>query len=231
MSPQRIYEAAQIAGALGFFIGMLAGLRRSLGWKRSLVLSLAPLVLAMPGAEFVARLAGMRDSSAYYGALLTQLVVTSVLVFLMKIKPVERRRIHRVFGVTSGLVYAILRVGCFYRGCCWGTFCRMPWAISYRSSDVVTPMLFVPLHPVQIYSMIHGLVIAGGVFYLSKRFPKKEPLGFFFLILGLGRLVTDIFRADIVYHHLSWLGFSPNTLLSVLVMSSGLYLLKGRSKT
>src|SRR5262249_5253415 len=55
-------------------------------------------------------------------------------------------------GVAIG--HAIGRLGCLAAGCCWGTVCKLPWAITFHSPDaaLLTGVpLEEPLHPSQLY--------------------------------------------------------------------------------
>ncbi|MFZ1614573.1 MAG: prolipoprotein diacylglyceryl transferase family protein, partial [Holophaga sp.] len=57
---------------------------------------------------------------------------------------------------------AIGRLGCFAAGCCYGTECHLPWAVTFTNPDAHvfsgTPLLQA-LHPVQLYTFLVELAI------------------------------------------------------------------------
>ena len=57
-------------------------------------------------------------------------------------------------GVAIG--HGIGRLACFFGGCCWGSSCDLPWAITFtnpRAHALTGVPLGVPLHPVQLYEV------------------------------------------------------------------------------
>ncbi len=237
LSPERIYKLFQLVVALLWLLGLFFFHKKALPLQRSikgvltLVITLVTGVVAIHWlAEYMSALAGMPQGQSYFGALLAQVIVAYfVITRLWSLNLTQKRLAWNLFSLLSALTYAILRLGCFFRGCCWGEICAYPWATFYKRDDVVTPWLFVPLHPVQLYSMFHGLLILVCLLVLIRRnvFPVERfapaiHLGVFLFFMGAGRLFTDMFRADIAFHKLSWFGFSPNTVLSILCAVVGL---------
>lgn len=49
------------------------------------------------------------------------------------------------------LVQGFGRIGCFFAGCCHGTACTLPWAITYTHPLSYAP-LCIALHPTQLYN-------------------------------------------------------------------------------
>src|SRR5688572_31370960 len=59
-----------------------------------------------------------------------------------------------VFAPGLALGHAIGRLGCFAAGCCWGSECDLPWAVTFRNPDaneLTGVPLGIPLHPSQLY--------------------------------------------------------------------------------
>jgi prolipoprotein diacylglyceryltransferase len=227
-----IYSFFQTLGALTFALGMLFFLRHYFSLKARIGLLLASNVLVNLFAESISTLAGGFDGKSYFGALSAQILGLVVFMRLSKTDAVSRARVWSLFGILSGLVYALLRIGCHFRGCCWGRICPYPWATFYKSTDVVTPWLFLPLHPAQLYSALHGLIIAllmrwhtrhSGLRYSARN--PEHSLGAFLFLIGIGRLATDYFRADAAFYKQSWLGADPNTILASFAILSGLAIL------
>jgi phosphatidylglycerol:prolipoprotein diacylglycerol transferase len=95
---------------------------------------------------------------------------------------------------------AIGRLGCFSAGCCYGTHCDQPWAVTF--TDQVTNLfsgtpLGTPLHPVQLYSSaLNFSVLAVLLLLHAKRKIKGTVFGAYFILEGLSRIVVEAWRAD-----------------------------------
>jgi prolipoprotein diacylglyceryltransferase len=227
-----VYTFFQTLGALTFALGLLYFLRHYFSLKARIGLLLTSSVLVNLFAETVSSFAGGFEGKSYFGALGAQILGLAVFMRLSKTDSVARARVWSLFGVLSGLVYALLRIGCHFRGCCWGRICPYPWATFYKSTEVVTPWLFLPLHPAQLYSAFHGIIVAvfvalemrrSGYRYRSQN--PEHALGLFLVLMGLGRLITDYFRADAAFYKQSWLGLDPNTILASLAALGGAVIL------
>ncbi len=85
--------------------------------------------------------------------------------------------------------YAIVRIGCFLNGCCFGLPTGVPWALACRAGD---PTL---RHPAQLYASLASLVIFIVLYAVKDR--KRFPGYLMFLYVGLysiSRFVVEIFR-------------------------------------
>lgn len=92
----------------------------------------------------------------------------------------------------TGIGIALMRVGCFLNGCCFGKETDMPWGVIYPpfspahvhqiSGDLLGGMEVHPVHPTQIYELIAALACAALAFYLIK---NKKPHGTAFLYCGI----------------------------------------------
>ncbi len=235
--PSSLYDLAQVFAGLIYSLGMYGLLRSHLSPVRITVLLASSLLLVVPFATQLSLRASGEDGRSYYGALLAQLVGIALYLRITRSPALLRTRIWNAFALVSGLVYAALRLGCHFRGCCWGRICPYPWATVYRSEAVVTPWLFLPLHPVQLYSVLHGLLTTAVLaLYLRQRGLSQSQssptrgVGLFLILMGLGRLGTDLFRADAAFFQQAWGPFYPNTVLSVGVAVLGLVLFGRRRK-
>jgi phosphatidylglycerol---prolipoprotein diacylglyceryl transferase len=91
-----------------------------------------------------------------------------------------------------GFGIAILRVGCFLNGCCFGKITRLPWGVTfpllseahkYQLTHNQTDIFSVqPVHPTEIYELIAALLGSLMAIYLIKR---KAPDGTAFLVFAL----------------------------------------------
>jgi len=88
------------------------------------------------------------------------------------------------------------RIGCFFAGCCYGSTCDLPWAITFTHPESLAPK-GVPLHPAQIYSSLNGLVIFL-VLVVLRRIKTFEGQIFwtYVLLYGVSRFILEWFRGD-----------------------------------
>ncbi len=82
-------------------------------------------------------------------------------------------------GLGAGI--ALMRVGCFMAGCCYGTRTDLPWGVTFpRGSNAHLHQLLggsvfplggdpLPVHPTQLYEALAALVAVGFVLWLFRR--------------------------------------------------------------
>jgi len=95
-------------------------------------------------------------------------------------------------AVSLPIGYAIGRIGCFLNGCCHGSTCNLPWAMSFHPEGGASTG---PVHPAQLYSAIAGLVIYGILVMMERRrrFPYQLLLTFM-LLYGAYRFAVEFVR-------------------------------------
>ncbi len=93
--------------------------------------------------------------------------------------------------------YVLLRLGCFFNGCCWGALSDLPWAMRYSDPRSLMPILAVPVHPYPLYAILHGAFMFVSLLLL-KRLSLEIGLHLYFFLaaFGLGRMITDSFRFE-----------------------------------
>jgi len=124
---------------------------------------------------------------------------------------------------------AIGRLGCFSAGCCYGTECHAPWAVTFTRPEAHllsgTPLMQA-LHPVQLYTFLVELAIVGGLVLLRrKRMFAGQIAAVFFVVEGLGRIFLENWRGDLdrgVWFGLSWLSTGRLTGLAFILFGIGL---------
>jgi len=142
----------------------------------------------------------------FYGGLLGGVLGFGIHLLIRKTPVIRAADIAAPF---LALGQAIVRVGCFLNGCCWGPETSLPWGVRFpegshvfyhmqttgvidKSADY-TP----PLHPTQLY-MVGGLL---AIFVLLKhalkhrRFPGEVCL-FYCCYYGAVRFVVETYRGD-----------------------------------
>lgn len=121
------------------------------------------------------------------------------------------------------LGYALGRLACFARGCCYGKSCSLPWAPSFPSHESMG-ILLIPRHPTQLYAFLAEI---GIMFYLLWQERKNHIAGEIFLkwlfLHGCARLALEFFRDD--DRGFAPLGLSLATWLSVLLITGAAFIL------
>ncbi len=217
------------------FLGLLKSIR-GVPMSKVLLLTLVPCVSALYGGRFLYHwIVEHRFSfeggggQAYYGAFFSQSIIFYLLTRVLLSEPQQRTQAIDLFSVASLFVYSLLRIGCFANGCCYGKLCRYPWAVIFTDERSLTPLLGLPLHPTQLYGVIHGF-FAGCIMVLLYKKRKTLHLegrfyGLFLILMGVGRMVMDPFRADLKSS--LWLGLAMNQWISCAVILLGSYMLLG----
>ena len=178
----------------------------------------------------------LRAGGAIHGG-----VIAAAAVFFWKLRkgqglPLRLTGDALVPGLALG--QAIGRLGCFSAGCCYGTESQAPWATTFTNPIAQafsgTP-LGIPLHPVQLYNTFANLVVMAILLLARpKRAFQGQILALYFLLEGLGRVVTETWRGD-VDRGLGWVGWAwlstgRLTGLAFMLLGVGLWLFWGRSK-
>ncbi len=128
--------------------------------------------------------------------------------YLLRIK----QNILDPFAVIVPLSFGIQKIGCFLNGCCYGITTTLPWGVQYPENTLPHYHQFVsgligtndalsqPVHPVQLYEMAGGFLVAFIVFSNRKRWKSNgSSFTFSVLLFCLFRFLTEFFR-DIQAH-------------------------------
>lgn len=137
----------------------------------------------------------------FYGGLIAGFVFTAI---FSRIKNVPIKKFSFVIPVLA-LGHGLGRVGCFLAGCCFGSSCDLPWAISIAGEL---------RHPTQLYE---AFLLFGLSYILLLRFKKDKPLIlYYFVSYAVIRFGIEIFRGDEIRGHFG--PFSTSQLVSVLIL-------------
>lgn len=97
-------------------------------------------------------------------------------------------------GVSFPIGYFFGRLGCFFNGCCYGTHCDAPWAISFKDEGGI---LHSQVHPTQLYAVLAAAIMFGILTFLEKR-PRirfqGELLLAFAALYGVYRFIVEFWR-------------------------------------
>lgn len=139
----------------------------------------------------------------FYGGLIFGLIF--YLVYSLVFKKFD---FNKSYLLVPGLIFghAVGRVGCFLTGCCYGSQCDLPWAMSI---DGITR------HPVQLYEAI-ALFALGflSLKWIQKKYTNLSVVTNYLFIYGVIRFITEFFRGDEI-RGVFWLSLSTSQLISL----------------
>jgi phosphatidylglycerol:prolipoprotein diacylglycerol transferase len=152
------------------------------------------------GASFrsVFDLGYLRAGGAIHGG-----IIGATLAFFWRVKRLKLPVVRTGDCLTPAVALgqAVGRLGCFVAGCCYGTSCSLPWAVTFTDPNAQilsgTP-LAVPLHPVQLYTALTNFLIMAALLVLGRhrRF-VGQVTGCYFVLEGIGRMITEHWRGDL----------------------------------
>jgi phosphatidylglycerol---prolipoprotein diacylglyceryl transferase len=124
-----------------------------------------------------------------YGGILLAVLAGGLISYFRKI-PLWKFADATIPFVMIGI--AIMRIGCFLNGCCFGKETDLPWGVTFppaspahvhQFGDNFLDIVAVnPVHPTQIYEMLAALAVAILAFIIIK---KGKPSGTAFLLCGI----------------------------------------------
>ncbi len=151
----------------------------------------------------------------FYGSFLT---IVPLLILYLKKQKIPLLPMLDILAITTLIVHALGRLGCFFGGCCYG-----------KPTDAVTGMVFPStygkaVHPTQLYEVLVLLIIMSILFFIKKRQQFKGQLFIIYLILyAIARNILELFRGDqrgyIIKDYLSHSQF-----IGILIIISGFML-------
>lgn len=115
-----------------------------------------------------------------------------------------------IVGACLGLGIFFGRWACFLNGDDFGKLSNLPWAVQYPpgsypylaqySAGLIEPgtSLSLPVHPVQLYLSLKGLILFVLLSWIYRHFKDKPGLtfGLFWLFYGILRFIGEFFRGD-----------------------------------
>lgn len=208
-------------GTYGLFyaIGFLLALRLAVGYARRdqippgriVDLGIVTLIAGFIGAKLLLyildagyylnnpmeMLRSLRSAGVFYGGFALALV--AALWYIRR----HRLPLGRVFDLAApalALGQGIGRLGCFAAGCCYGTSCDLPWAVTFtdaRAFELTGAPLGVALHPTQLYhSLANFFILAVTMLAMRKRRFAGQVFWIYVLLYAVLRAVVEMFRGD-----------------------------------
>ncbi len=128
----------------------------------------------------------------WYGGFFGGLIACIIYTFKKKQSFWE---IADILAPFAALGYAIVRIGCFLNGCCYGKVTDSIFGVVFPYIDLL------PRHPTQLYSSTANILI---FFFLLWFLPRKKFGGQVLLIYlmsySIYRFIVEFFRADLVMY-------------------------------
>ncbi|UCF68871.1 MAG: prolipoprotein diacylglyceryl transferase [Acidobacteriota bacterium] len=161
----------------------------------------------------------LRAAGVIWAGVLSGLVTLAVLAWRAEL---PLGRLLDAVAVPLPVSQAIGRIGCLLAGCCYGSSCALPWAVTYHSAEAHDQQgvpLGVGLHPTPLYEAAWNvLVVLPAVMLVRARRQRPGEAALAYLVLyGSGRFVVELFRGDAVRG--LWFGglLSTSQLISLVV--------------
>ena len=130
-------------------------------------------------------------------------------------------------GLAAG--QAIGRLGCFAAGCCWGTACDRPWAVTFKNveaHELTSVPLGIPLHPAQLYEVLADALNFAILYWMSGRSHRSGSIIAWYLVLySSARFAIEFFRFHEQGLHF---GLSLTQWISLATLAAGVALLVAR---
>ena len=163
----------------------------------------------------------------YYGGLIG---AGGVAVFLLKRDgfPFWKAADMAGFAVPIGLAFG--RLGCLLAGCCFGSVCHLPWALSFPAGGAAAQaqakagqlaserLVSLPVHPTQVYESLGSLALAAFCVYVVM--PRKRYDGEVFAVFIAGyavlRFALEFLRRD---ERGGLLGLSTSQLIGLALVA------------
>jgi phosphatidylglycerol:prolipoprotein diacylglycerol transferase len=190
--------------SMGVQMGLAIRLCRKRGvtWKAGLGLGLCFFWGMCVGAKILYDLLNSRfdwrnylDIDYYFGigawgGPLAYLIVAAAGVTLLAR---DRRMMFDVVVLTLPVPMILAKVACFVNGCCYGAESSLPWAMSL--AEGARGPAGIPRHPTPLYEILVLIVVIIVFAKLDRHRWKGTLIAWFVLLYGLGRPLTELFRA------------------------------------
>ncbi len=143
----------------------------------------------------------------YYGGFIA---ASGVAVWLLKVDRFPFWKAADMAGMVIPIGLGFGRLGCLLAGCCFGSTCSLPWALSFpggspasesqhKAHQLASAMeRSLPVHPAQLYESLASFALAGYLilyFHGRKRYDGQVFLVFVAAYAAI-RFVLEFFRSD-----------------------------------
>lgn len=167
----------------------------------------------------------LRSGFVFYGGLIGAMVAG---IGYTRWKKIPTWKLADALAPSVSLGHAFGRMGCLMTGCCYGSRCELPWAVSFPFGHPSHP---ATVHPVQVYEALLNLALFAALawLYRRKRF-DGQIIALYLLGYACVRAFVELFRGD--YPERQMTGFMTPAhwaSLVILVLGTGLYVWRRKS--
>lgn len=124
----------------------------------------------------------------FYGSFV---VIIPYIIWYLKRHQIPVLPMLDIFAITTTLVHAIGRLGCFAAGCCYGSPTDSGFGVVFPETQNMA------VHPTQLYesSMIFAIMLILMVFKKHQQF-KGQVFLIYLMLYAFGRGILELFRGD-----------------------------------
>jgi len=137
---------------------------------------------------------GFPSGFVFYGSLI---FVIPVMLWFFKRNKIPVLPMLDIMAITTPIVHAFGRTGCFFAGCCHGVPTHSIFGVTFTDPHCAARPLHVPLHPTQLYSI--SLLLLAIVFlslYKKRKKFEGELFALYLILYPIGRFILEYFRGD-----------------------------------
>jgi len=172
------------------------------------------------GRPFWEVFAVWKGGLVFYGGLIGASLAT---ILYARVKHIGLWKLSDVLAPSIPLGYVFGRIGCFLNGCCYGSRCSLPWAVTYPEGNLNGAPTF-PVHPSQLYDSFLSLLL---YLFLAWLYRRKQFNGQVFaaylLCYAITRSIVESFRGDYTKVHLHGAAnLTPGQLVSMGIFATGI---------
>lgn len=159
----------------------------------------------------------------FYGGFIVAMLANIIYLRWRKIPIAET---FDICAPALALGHAIGRIGCLLAGCCHGSTCHWPWAVT-MNTDLVDPMLRnIPIHPVQAYESITLIALSMILFFIVKKNRLKAGGASLVYLMGYStiRFILEYFRGDSIRGFLlePWISTSQGISIFIFISAAAI---------
>jgi phosphatidylglycerol:prolipoprotein diacylglycerol transferase len=206
------YTIATISSATVVTVGtLLSGHKNGVPFRTCITITLSLLILMFIGSRTLylwtnhpSTTISFLDIEAHgfslFGGILLAITGGGILCTILRIDP---WKLADSCSPYVGVGIAIMRIGCFMNGCCFGIETHLPWGVRFplmspshlsQLQHAGGELLFVhPVHPTQLYELIAAILGSSLALYILR---KKLPSGIAFVGFGLWFTIFRIFNSN-----------------------------------
>ncbi|WP_050807309.1 prolipoprotein diacylglyceryl transferase [Bizionia argentinensis] len=124
----------------------------------------------------------------FYGSFV---VIIPYIIWYLKTHKIPVLPMLDIFAITTTIVHAIGRLGCFAAGCCYGSPSESGFGLVFPTTHNIS------VHPTQLYEVSLLIAIMLFLFFVKRKQQFKGQVFLTYLMLyAFGRGVLELFRGD-----------------------------------